>query len=458
MDLIRTKPITDVTDEFPHLRRALGAWDLTLLGIGAIIGAGVFVLTGIAAATKAGPAISVSYIVSGLATLFSALAYAELAASIGQSGSAYAYSYVAFGEFIAWIIGWDLLFEYTLSVATVSIGWSGYVNNGLQALGLQLPIRLTKNPFEGGIINLPAVLIILTLATLLSVGVKHSSRFNAVIVFIKLMAILVFIVVASQNIEPSNWNNFFPFGWSGVMNGAAIVFFAYIGFDAVSTAAEEAINPQRDLPISIILSVLICTTIYVVVAVLLTGIVPYTVLNVPSPVADALLKIGHPVAAGFISAGAIAGLTTVMLVMYYGLTRVCYAISRDGLLPYAFARIHPKTKTPVLTIMSSGIVIALLGGLLPLHDAAELVNIGTLAAFTLVNIGIIVLRTTRPDLPRPFRLPFNPIVPLLGMGFCFYLMLHLPFVTWMRFVVWMAIGLLVYFFYSQKHSRLNPKK
>jgi APA family basic amino acid/polyamine antiporter len=454
MNLFRTKPIQATSCETEDsLRRCLTAWDLTLLGIGAIIGAGVFVLTGIAAATKAGPAVIISYIISGMACLFSALAYAELAASVGGCGSAYSYSYASFGELIAWIIGWDLILEYVMSVSAVAIGWSGYVKNALESVFIHVPSALTKTPFEGGIMNLPAVLIIAILATLLCIGVKESSRFNAVIVFIKLFAIAIFILVAVQNIHPPYWQPFAPFGFEGIVQGAALVFFAYIGFDAVSTAAEEAINPQRDLPIGIIASVSICTVIYIVVAGLLTGIVPFYTLNNASPVADALLILGHSFAAGIVAVGAIAGLTTVMLVMYYGLTRVCLAISRDGLLPGFFFKIHPRTKTPVLIIVLSGIIIASIAGLMPLEEAAQLVNIGTLAAFTLVCGGVIFLRWTQPELPRPFKLPFFPLVPILGMFFCIYLMMHLSAFTWWRFVIWMAIGLLIYFIYGKNHAQ-----
>ncbi len=452
MAVERIKPITEYREA---LKRCLTAWDLTLLGVGAIIGAGVFVLTGVAAATKAGPAVSVSYVVAGLACLFSALAYAELAASIGGCGSAYSYSYVGFGQFIAWVIGWDLLLEYTMSVSTVTIGWSGYVNNALESIGITLPERFTKNPFDGGLVDLPAVIIIGFLAILLCIGSKQSSRFNSLMVLIKLSVIAIFIFIAVQNIQTTNWQNFFPFGWEGVMNGAALVFFAYIGFDAVSTAAEETIDPQRSLPIGIITSVVFCTLIYIVVGVLLTGIVPYQILNVPSPIASALLKIGHPVAAGIIALGAVAGLTTVMLVMYYGLTRVCLAITRDGLLPSFFASINAKTRTPVLIISLSGLVIAAIAGFVPIHLAAELVNIGTLAAFALVCGGVIVLRITQPDLERPFRLPFNPLIPLAGLLFCLYLMVHLAWMTWARFIIWFFIGLAVYFLYSRKHSLLS---
>jgi APA family basic amino acid/polyamine antiporter len=451
----RKKPITSVTPAEGTLRQCLTAFDLTLLGIGAIIGAGVFVLTGIAAATKAGPAISLSYVIAGLASMFAALAYAELATSIGGCGSAYSYSYVVFGELIAWMIGWDLILEYTLSVSTVAIGWSGYVKDALLSMNIHLPHQLIKNPFDGGIIDLPAFLIIFLLAILLCVGVKHSSRFNAVIVFIKLLTIAVFIGVASNHVKIHYWEPFLPFGLSGVMQGAALVFFAYIGFDALSTAAEETINPQRNLPIGIIFSVVICTVIYIIVSALLTGIVSYTELNVKSPVAEALMKIGQPLASGIIAVGAIAGLTTVMLVMYYGLTRIFLAITRDGLLPSFFSSVNPTTQTPIKIIMITGVIIALIAGLIPIGTVAELVNIGTLSAFTLVCAGVLALRKWQPDLPRPFRLPWSPMIPLLGVVFCFSLMLNLAAVTWIGFAIWTVAGLFIYFLYSRKHSILN---
>jgi APA family basic amino acid/polyamine antiporter len=454
MDIFRTKSIQDEICDSPALLRCLTAFDLTLLGIGAIIGAGVFVLTGIAA-TKAGPAVSISYIIAGLAALFAALAYAELATCIGGCGSAYNYSYVVFGELIAWIIGWDLILEYLLSVSTVAIGWSGYFTNILVTLHIYLPVTLLKNPFEGGIINLPAFIIIFCLAVLLCMGVKHSARFNAAIVFIKLLAIIIFVAIAATHVDSHNWNNFLPFGWGGVIQGAALVFFAYIGFDALSTAAEETINPQRNLPIGILVSVVICTVIYIVVSTLLTGIVPYTLLDMKSPVADALIKIGEPVAAGIVAAGAIAGLTTVMLVMYYGLTRICFAISRDGLLPLFFATTNTRTKTPVKVILASGTIIAVTAGFVPIKAAAELVNIGTLAAFTLVCGGVIYLRWRQPELIRPFKFPFNSVISLLGIIFCLALMLSLPAVTWWCFFIWMAIGLVIYFTYSYHHSKIN---
>lgn len=455
MDLLQTKPIEEHAAS--SLKQCLTATDLILMGIGAIIGAGVFVLTGVAAATDAGPAIGLSYVLSGAACLFAALSYAELAASIGGCGSAYAYAYASVGELFAWIIGWALLLEYTMAVSTVAIGWSGYVNNALQSLGFPISPLFLKGPLEGGIINLPAFLIIALLSTLLSMGVKASARFNAVIVLIKLLTIGVFIVIASQHINPALWHPYAPFGWEGVVSGAALVFFAYIGFDALSTAAEETINPGRNLPIGIITSLIICTIIYVIVSTLLTGIAHYSSLNVPSPVADALIQLGYRFAAGIIAAGAIAGLTTVMLVMYFGLTRILYAMTRDGLLPPFFARVHPKTQTPVLIIILSGIVIALIAGFVPLSDAATLVNIGTLFAFTFVCAGVIILRTLKPALPRPFKLPWNPFIPFLGILFCVYLMVHLPDTTWKRFFTWLILGIIVYFSYSYRNSVLRRK-
>jgi APA family basic amino acid/polyamine antiporter len=456
MSLFRTKPIASLTPDTP-LRRCLDALDLTLLGIGAIIGAGVFVLTGIVAATKAGPGISLSYVIAGLAALFSALAYAELATCIGGCGSAYNYAYVVFGELIAWIIGWDLILEYTLSVSTVAMGWSGYMNDVLRSVNLVLPDKLIKTPFEGGIMNLPAILIIVLIAILLCIGAKHSARFNAAVVFIKLLTIAVFIGVAADHVHAQYWHPFLPFGWNGVAEGAALVFFAYIGFDALSTAAEETINPQRNLPIGIITSLVFCTLIYIVVSILLTGIVPYTALNTKSPVASALYLLNLPIAAGIVAAGAIAGLTTVMLVMYYGLTRICLAITRDQLLPSTFAKVHPRTQTPILIILFSGVIIAVIAGFVPISKSAELVNIGTLSAFTLVCGGVTVLRWIRPDLPRPFRTPFSPLLPILGIGFCLYLMINLAAVTWWCFLIWTLLGLVIYFSFGRKHSLLNKK-
>lgn len=449
--LLKRKPITHHSHH-NDLHRTLTSFDLTLMGIGAIIGAGVFVLTGVAAATKAGPAVMLSFILAGIASMFAALAYAELAASVGGSGSAYAYAFAGFGEFVAWIIGWNLLLEYAMSVATVAIGWAGYVRNFFDSIGFPLPHALVFNPFQGGIINLPAVLVILAIGALLCIGVRQSAKFNNVVVAIKLATIAFFIVVASMNINPANWHPFLPFGTLGIVQGASLVFFAYIGFDALSTAVEEAIEPQRSIPIGIIFSLIGCTIIYIIVSGLLTAIAPYQTLNVGSPVAQALLNIGYHSAAGIVAVGAIAGLTTVMLVMFYGLTRIILAMARDHLIPNSLAVIHPQTRTPVKTIVLCAIVISLIAGFSPIDKAAELVNIGTLAAFVFVCLGIIVLRITHPDLERPFRLPLNPIIPLLGAVSCIYLMIHLSNVTWWRFAIWSAMGIAIYFGYGYRYS------
>lgn len=452
--LLAKKPIQPLNRE-SSLYRTLTTSDLIFMGIGAIIGAGVFVLTGIAAATKAGPGIVISYFLASLASMFAALSYAELAASVGGTGSAYSYAYTGFGELIAWIIGWNLLLEYLLAVATVAIGWSGYVNNLFEAMHYPLPDIIARNPFAGGGINLFAFLIVILLSILLTIGVRLSAQVNSVIVFIKLLTILAFICVASMNVQVSYWSPFLPFGWTGVMQGAALVFFAYIGFDALSTAVEETIQPQKSIPIGIIASLIICTIIYIVVSGLLTGIVPYTSLNVRSPVSEALLKIGHATMAGFVAAGAIAGLTSVMLVMFYGLTRICLAMASDGLLPIFFSAINIRTRTPIRIISFLGILIAIIAGMTPINVVAELVNIGTLAAFSFVCLGVVILRITQPKLSRPFRLPFNPIIPFLGVISCFYLMLQLPGVTWWRFAIWTVVGIGVYFLYGIKHSVLR---
>jgi APA family basic amino acid/polyamine antiporter len=463
MQIFRTKTLTHEDFRESGLRRCLSAFDLTLLGIGAIIGTGIFVLTGIAAATQAGPGVIISFVIAGLACAFAALAYAELASSIGGCGSAYGYSYAAFGELAAWIIGWDLILEYGISVSAVANGWSGYFNNALSAIGWPLPYSLTHPPELGGYINLPAAAIVLLLMVLLILGVKESARLNTVMVFVKLLTIAVFVSIAVLNVNPDNWDPFMPFGWFdyneagkpvGVLAGASIVFFAYVGFDAVSTAGEEAHNPHRDLPIGIIASLAFCTVIYILVACLLTGIVPYTDLNVPSPVAHALQLLGFNWASGLVATGVITGLTTVMLVLYYGLTRIIFAMSRDGLISPMFSTVYRKTQTPVRVIVICGVIMAAVAGFVPLGELAELVNIGTLAAFVLVCLGVVVLRITNPGLHRPFKTPVNPTFPVLGILFCGALMAFLPALTWYRFIIWLLIGIIVYFGYSIRHSKL----
>ncbi|QJD28793.1 amino acid permease [Methylococcus geothermalis] len=463
MQIFRTKAVSTDDCTGSGLKRCLGALDLTLLGIGAIIGTGIFVLTGIAAATQAGPAVVLSFVFAGIACAFAALAYAELAACVGGCGSAYGYSYAAFGELIAWIIGWDLILEYAISVAAVANGWSGYFANALTAVGLELPDYLTKAPEKGGIVNLPASAIIFLLMALLIVGVKESARLNTVMVSIKVLTIAVFVAVASSHVDPAHWDPFMPFGWFGhdvdgkpigVMAGASIVFFAYVGFDAVSTAAEEARNPMRDVPIGIIGSLVFCTLIYILVAGLLTAVVPYTELNVSSPVAHALQLLGIRWASGLVATGVIAGLTTVMLVLYYALTRIIFAMSRDGLMSPWFSAVNRRTQTPVRVIVLCGVFISAVAGFVPLGELAELVNIGTLFAFVLVCLGVIVLRITRPELDRPFKTPVVPWFPILGALSCGALMAFLPTLTWLRFVIWLVVGIVIYFAYSYRHSKL----
>jgi APA family basic amino acid/polyamine antiporter len=454
--LFRTKPVPDLYEHYGlKLRACLTAVDLTFLGVGAIIGAGIFVLTGFAAATQAGPAIVFSYVVAGLACAFAALSYAELAATVGGCGSAYGYAYASMGELLAWIIGWDLILEYAVSVSAVSVGWSGYAQNMLTGIGLQIPEYLSKSPFDGGWLNLPALLIVLSISALLIIGVKSTARFNKIMVLTKLTVIGIFIFIATKHVNPANWHPFMPFGFHGIMSGAALVFFAYIGFDAVSTTAEEVINPERDMPIGIITSLAICTVLYIVVSGLLTGIVPYPSLNVSSPISQALLSLGYRTAASLVAVGAIAGLTTVILVMYYGLTRVFLAMSRDGLLPTVFSQVNPTTRTPIRIIIWSGLLMACFSAFIPIHELAEMVNIGTLAAFVIVCVGVIVLRYRQPNLHRPFKTPLMPLIPLLGVGFCLYLIMHLNPVTWLRFLVWLIVGIIIYFTYSRYHSRLN---
>lgn len=457
MDLFRKKEIKNQEEYGQDFRRCLSVFDLLFLGVGAIIGAGIFVLTGIVAAIDTGPAIVFSYVMAGLACAFSALSYAELAASIGGCGSAYGYAYAGFGELIAWIVGWDLLLEYSISVSAVSVGWSSYFNDVLLSLNVHVPNYLLHGLTDGGIINLFSTLIIGALSLLLILGMKSSARVNNTMVIIKLAVILLFICIASVEVNPNNWIPFAPFGWTGVMKGAALIFFAYIGFDAVSTATEEAINPQRDIPIGIIGSLVICTILYIVVSGLLTGIAKYNTLNVASPISHALLVLDYKIAAGLVGVGALTGLTTVMLVLFYGLTRVFFAMARDGLLPQYFAVTNKNTKSPIRIILLCGFLMACVGGVVPLGGLAELVNIGTLFAFMIVCAGVLILHYTKPELPRPFKTPLMPYVPILGIISCGYLVCYLPLVTLLRFVVWMTMGLIIYFKYSRGNSILVKK-
>ncbi|WP_412679399.1 amino acid permease [Brevibacillus agri] len=457
--LLRKKSVASLMAqvESRQLKKTLGAFDLTMLGIGAIVGTGIFVLTGVAAAEHAGPALVLSFVLSGLACVFAALCYAEFASTVPVSGSAYTYSYTAFGELVAWMIGWDLILEYGVASAAVASGWSGYAQGLLAGFGIHLPVALT-NAFDaskGTIIDLPAVVIIFVITLLLMKGTRESARFNTLMVIIKVAVILLFLIVGIGYVKLENWSSFMPFGFAGVATGAATVFFAFIGFDAVSTAAEEVRNPQRDMPIGIITSLLVCTLLYIAVSLTLTGIVPYDMLNVKNPVAFALNYVKQDWVAGFISLGAIVGITTVLLVMMYGQTRLFFAMSRDGLLPAVFSQVHPTTQVPRKSTLIVGILVAIFSGLLPLNKLAELTNIGTLFAFILVSIGVVVLRRTNPELRRAFRTPFVPLVPILAVLFCGYLVYSLPAVTKIGFLGWLAAGAVVYFLYGRRHSHLR---
>lgn len=452
--LFRTKTHTQQTFKEGELKRCLTAYDLTMLGVGGIIGAGIFVLTGIAAATDAGPAVIISYLLAALTCSFAALSYAELASSFGGCGGAYGYAYAGIGELFAWLIGWDLLLEYGMDASTVSIGWSSYFQNALHGFGINLPKLLTANPMDGGLMNLPAMVVILGLAAVLSIGTKASARFNTTVVYIKLAVIALFLGIGFFHFNPANWHPFMPFGFQGIVNGAGLIFFAYIGFDSVSTAGEETLNPQRDLPLGIIASLIVCAIVYVLVAAILTGIAYYPTLNVSSPVATALFKLGYHFSSEILAFGAIAGLTSTILAMYFGFTRVFLAMSRDGLLPKHFTKIDEKSQTPSQLIWVVGIVMALIAGFFPISQIANIVNIGTLAAFVGVCISVIVLRFTRPNIERPFKTPFGILIPTLGIIFCSYLMLTLPFATWVSFAIWTGIGAVIYLFYSRYNSLL----
>jgi APA family basic amino acid/polyamine antiporter len=503
--LFVTKPIQELLDDAADtkhgFRKTLTATNLTTLGIGAIIGAGIFVLTGQAAAQYAGPAIVLSFIISGIACAFAGLCYAEFASMIPISGSAYTYAYTTMGEFLAWIIGWDLILEYLFAASTVSVGWSGYMVSFLKDFGIQIPVqftsatgtRLIELPDTGwtqitnellrllaskgidpsslahttAIMNLPAMFIVAAITILLVIGIKESANFNNVMVITKVGVIILFVVIGFYFVKSINWHPFIPkntgewghFGWSGILRGAGVIFFAYIGFDAVSTAAQEAKNPQKHMPVGILGSLGVSTVLYILVAIVLTGIVAYPLLLVSDPVAVGVNAMGEKLfwLRPIVKIAAIAGLSSVILVMLLGQPRIFYTMSRDGLLPPIFSKVHPKFKTPYLSTILTGTVALILAGILPISILGELVSIGTLLAFTIVCIAIIFLRKSKPDIPRPFRTPFVPLIPLLGAGFCLLQMFSLPWDTWLRLIIWMAIGFIIYFTYGIRKSKLRNR-
>lgn len=455
------KPIShllEARESEEGLVKVLGTPALLLMGLGGIIGAGIFILTGVASAYYAGPALIISFVFAGIACLFTALCYAEFASMVPVAGSAYTYSYVTLGELFAWIIGWDLVLEYTLIVTALAVGWSGYLVSIIYTLGINLPPALLNPPgVAGGLINIPAIIIIFIIGVLLVRGTKLSSQANSLIVMFKLFVVLLFIAIGVNFINPANYHPFLPFGYIGIFKGAAIIFFAYIGFDAITTAAEEVKNPQRTFPIAIIGSLVIASILYILVTTVLNGMVPYYMLGGAAPVAFALNAVGVHWADIIISVGALAGLTSVILVGFFGQSRVFYAMARDGLLPPFFAKLHQAFKTPVNGIILVGVAAAILAAFLPITAIAELVNIGTLAAFIIVSASVLVLRRTRPDIERPFRTPLVPWVPILGIISSLGLVFELPTITQLRFLVWLAIGLLIYYFYGRRNSLLTGK-
>lgn len=440
-----------------QLKKTLGAFDLVLLGIGAIVGTGIFILPGTVAASHAGPAIIFSFIVAAIVCAFAGMCYAEFSSAIPVAGSAYTYGYIVYGELIGWLIGWALVLEYGLAVASVATGWSAYFSSFLAGFNIIIP-KAISGPFDpagGTYLNIPAIAVVLIIASLLTLGIRESARVNKILVFVKVGVILLFIAVGVFYVEPANWQPFLPFGIGGVLSGAAIVFYAFLGFDAVSSAAEEVKNPQQNLPIGIIGSVLVCTVLYVIVSLVLTGIAPYTQLNVNNPVSFVMQLINQDWIAGIISLGAITGMITVILVMLYGGTRLVYALARDGMLPKILSDLNRKHNTPIKNTWIYSTLVAFCAGFVPLTKLAELVNMGTLLAFMSVSIGIIFLRKNKTIPPGGFRVPLYPFLPICSFLLCLFLISQLPASTWIACGIWFGFGLIIYFIYGRRHSAMN---
>ncbi|TDD77954.1 amino acid permease [Actinomadura darangshiensis] len=487
MNLLRTKSveqsIRDTEEPSHRLRRELSALDLTVFGVGVIIGTGIFVLTGQVAKDKAGPAVALSFILAAVVCGLAALCYAEFASTVPVAGSAYTFSYATIGEFPAWIIGWDLILEMALGAAVVSVGWSGYFASLLDDIGITLPSAIADPPGEGGTVNVPAICLVLLVTALLVLGVKISSRVNAVVVAIKVSVVLLVIFAGLFFVKGANYDPFIPpseptpnveglkapliqeifgsapvsYGWLGIFAAVAIVFFAYIGFDIVATAAEEARRPQRDLPIGLIGSLIVTAVLYAAVSTVVAGMQNYKQLSTEAPLADAFKAVHHPAFATVVNVGAVIGLTTVVMILLLGQSRIFFAMGRDGLMPPWLSAVHPRFGTPYRSTILMGLIVAVLAGFIPLSELAELVNIGTLFAFLVVSLAVLILRRTRPDLPRSFRTPWVPVIPILSVLACLFVMINLPIETWLRFIVWMIVGTVVYAAYGYRNSRLRQR-
>jgi basic amino acid/polyamine antiporter, APA family len=460
LNIFRRKSIADyqIDAQRSQLKRSLGTLDVIMLGVGVIVGTGIFVLTGVAAAKYAGPALMLSFLIASITCGFVSMAYSELAAMVPVAGSSYAYAYASVGEFFAWLVGWNIVLEYTVGASAVAGGWSAYVVGLLKSAGIELSKTWTAVPADGGLVNLPAMLITLFLTYLLIRGVHESATVTKLLVFIKLIAIFIFLFLAGPSVDTANWEPFMPFGFAGVSAGAAFIFFAYLGFDAISTAAEETKNPSRDMPLGIIGSLIVCTVLYISVTAVMTGNVPYEELNNAEPVAYVLRALGYRFGSALVGTGAVAGLTTVLLVMMYAQTRAFFSMSRDGLIPQSICKIHPRYATPHRITIMVGCTVAVISGFTPINIVAEMCSIGTLFAFIISCIGAMIMRRIAPEAHRPFRCPAIYFIGTLAVISCTYIMYNLSVMTWERFFIWSIIGIIIYFAYGFSHSKENKPK